>query len=258
MKTVVEYLKQLDLSETESKIYLALIENGPKRVRELAELVGLKRTTAYLYIDALIDRGLAAEDMRESGMVIIASPPQRLQYLVDQKYKTAKSLHLELPTILKAIKSSLSQSKTPEEETEIKYLKGINGIKSIYDEALKGTELLLYATLSELAPKLPGDENLFENALNRNKNLKIFEIYGDSPEKIKQYNYTAKSNRYFYKFMPAGVDLTAPGILHYDNKVAIINVKGKPNGVVLLNKDYYINSKKLFNFIWKILPEPNI
>lgn len=258
MKTIIDYLKKLDLSETEARIYLALIENGPKRVRELAELVGLKRTTAYLYIDSLISRGLAAEDTKESGTVIIANPPQRLQYLVDQKYKTAKSLHLELPTVLKTIKTSFSQSKPTPEETEIKYLKGINGVTSIYDEALKGKELRLYVTLSELANLFHVDPDRFENALKHNPQLKIYEIYGDSPEKIKKFSYTAKSTRYFYKFLPADVDLTSPGILLYNNKVATIIGKGKLSAIILHNKDYYDNSIRLFDFIWKTLPEPTI
>lgn len=258
MTSIIEYLKHLDLSEIEAKIYLALIEGGPKRVRELAESVGLKRTTAYFYIDSLIGKGLIAEDVKESGTRIVANPPERLKYLVDQKLKTANTLHEQFPTVLKSISTSLSKSQTPEEETEIKYIKGINGVTSIYDEAFKGKELRLYVTLSELATLFPIDPDRFENALKRNPQLKIYEIYGDSPKKIKQFSYTAKSNRYFYKFMPTGVNLTSPGILYYDNKVATINKKGKLSAIVLRNKDYYDNSIRLFDFIWKILPKPTI
>lgn len=256
MKTIVEYLQKLDLSETEAKIYLTLIENGPKRVRELAEAVGLKRTTAYLYIDALIGRGLAAEDTKESGTVIIASPPQRLQYLVDQKYKTAKSLHLELPAVLKAIKSSLSQSKTPQEETEIKYLKGLNSIRAIYEEALNTDELRSYVKVEETPPFFSNNVDLFTNAFNKNKKLKVWEIFHDSPiAKEEAAQILSKNNRYFYKLMPKDLKLTSEDILIYDDKVAIINYKTKISGVILQNINYYNNSKELFDFIWRMIPE---
>ncbi len=258
MKTVVEYLQKLDLSETEARIYLTLIENGPKRVRELAELVGLKRTTAYLYIDALIGKGLAAEEMKGSGTVIIANPPQRLQYLVDQKYKTAKSLHLELPDVLKAIKTSYSQSKSPEEETEIKYFKGMNNVKAIYEEAFKGNELRSYVYLAE--PEIIFSDNitLMNSAFKKNKNLKIKEIVDDSSFSRKETQLLSINRNYSYKFMSKNLKLTAEDILIYDGKVAIINMKGKMSGVVIHNIDYYNNSKELFDFIWKTLPEPEV
>jgi len=257
MKSVVDYLKQLDLSETEAKIYLTLIENGPKRVRELAEAVGLKRTTAYLYIDALIGRGLAAEDTKESGTVIIANPPQRLQYLVDQKYKTAKSLHLELPTILKAIKTSSSQSKTPEEETEIKYLKGINNVKAIYEDAFKKNEIRSYVKIEE-TPTLSSDNAvLFANAFRKNKKLRMWEIIYDSPFSRRQtIKILSQNNKgYSCKFMPSNLKWsTKEDILIYDNKVVIINYGGKVSSIVLHNTNFYNNSKELFDFIWKMLP----
>ncbi len=255
MKSIVDYLKQLDLSETEARIYLTLIENGPKRVRELAELVGLKRTTAYLYIDALIGRGLAAENMKGSGSVIIASPPQRLQYLVDQKYKTAKMLHLELPDVLKAIKTSYSQSKSPE-ETEIKYFKGLNSIKAIYNEALKGKELRSYAYLAEPEIFFPDNVALINNAFNKNKNLKMKEIVDNSPSSIKETQLLSLNKRYSYKFASKDLKLAGEDILIYDGKVAILNIKDKKISVVIHNIDYYNNSKELFDFIWRTLPEP--
>ncbi len=261
MKSIVDYLKQLDLSETEARIYLTLIENGPKRVRELAEAVGLKRTTAYLYVDALIGRGLAAEDTKESGTVIIANPPQRLQYLVDQKYKTAKSLHLELPTILKAIKTSSSQAKTPEEETEIKYFKGINSIRAIYEEAFRGNEVRSYVKIEETPTLSPDNVALFDNAFKKNKKLKIWEIIYDSPFSRRQtIKILSQNNKgYSCKFMPSNLKWsTSEDILIYDGKVVIVNYTGKMSSIVLQNTDFYNNSNALFDFIWKILPEPSI
>lgn len=255
MNSVIEYLKHLDLSETEAKIYLTLIENGPKRVRELAESVGLKRTTTYFHIDSLIKKGLIAEEVKGSGARIVANPPQWLKYLVDNKIKTAQILQEQYPTIVKTINTAFSKSQTPEEETEIKYFTGIKSVEFIYEEAFKGNELRSYVYLAE--PKIIFSDNisLMSNAFNKNKNLKIWEIFYDSPLAKEQASQViSKNNRYFYKLMPKDLKLTSEDILIYDGKVAIINYKTKITGVVLQNINYYNNSKELFDFIWRMIP----
>ncbi len=256
MDKILTYLKQLDLSDIEAKLYLTLLKTGPISVRALAATVAIKRTTAYLYIDQLVEKGLIVKLVKGSQKQVAANEPEEyLQHLVEKKLEEANEIKKQLPEILSTITSSLPQLKDVG-EADIKYYKGIKSVERVYQEALNGKELCLYATLSELLPIFLKDPNLFENALKRNKELKIFEIYGDAPNVINKYDYTAKNNRYLYKFMPSDVGLTAPGILLYDNKVAIVNIKGKTAGCfVLHNKDYYVNSRKLFDFIWKMLPE---
>lgn len=256
MKTLIDYLKQLDLSEIEAKIYINLIEGGPKRVRELAEAVGLKRTTAYLHIESLVSKGLISEEVKESGVRISANPPQRLKYLVEQKLKTAQSLNEQLPGVLNTIKTSFSQQLTPPEETEIKYLKGINSIRAIYEEALSTNELRSYVKLEEVGGIFPDNITLFNNAFNKNKRLIVREIlYDSSPSDQQTSRLLSKNNRYYYKLIPKDLKLTSEDILIYNSKVAILNYKSKLNGVVLHNIDYYNNSKELFDFIWKMIPD---
>ena len=257
MNSVIEYLKHLDLSETEAKIYLTLIENGPKRVRELAESVGLKRTTTYFHIDSLIKKGLIAEEVKGSGARIVANPPQWLKYLVDNKIKTAQILQEQYPTIVKTINTAFSRSQTPEEETEIKYFTGIKSVEFIYEEAFKCDEIRSYVKVNE-APTLSSDNViLFDNALKKNKNLKIWEIIYDSPFSRRQ---TIKilsqnNNRYYCKFMPNNLKWsTREDILIYNGKVVIISYGEKITSIVLQNTDFYNNSKELFDFTWKMLP----
>jgi hypothetical protein len=99
---------------------------------------------------------------------------------------------------------------------------------------------------------------MFEDALKQNPDLKIYEIVADTPGTVEQYTLeeTAETRRYFFRFIPNHVGLTSPGILLYDNKVAIINGRDKLEMVILYNIDYYMNSKRLFEFIWSVLPDP--
>lgn len=266
MKEITDYLEKLDLSEIEAKIYLTLLKTGTISVRKLAPMIDLKRTTAYLNIDPLIEKGLVIKVIKGAQKQISAASPETLQDLIERKVQSAenqielvKNLEKEYPSILRTIETTFPRQNDTH-DAEIRYYKGKAGVRKIYTEALQCSELRLYANISEivkfLLPK-EDEKNLFTEALAKNPKLKIFEMIADSPEKAKKFNlnHTAQKGRYFYKFMPAQIDLNAACILLYDNKVAIINVKEKSSCIILHNSDYYVNSKKLFDFIWTVLPK---
>ena len=261
MNDIIAYLKQLELSEVEAKLYLMLLQSGPISVRDLAANIDIKRTTAYLYIDQLVDKGLVIKMVKGSRKLIVAEEPSALEHLVTKKVARTKEIQNKFKNILESITTTLPLGKDIS-DAEIKYSKGNQALKKIYEEALKGKKLRVYANLSELENLFKANDFLleyqvYEKALKQNKELEIYEIIADTPETIEQFNLdqTVETKRYFYKHMPADVGLTAPGILMYDNNVAIINGKENFSVVVLHNADYYVNSIKLFDFIWKVLPE---
>jgi predicted transcriptional regulator len=260
MKKILTYLKQLELSEPESKLYLTLLQTGPISVRELAATSDIKRTTAYLYIDQLIEKGLVMKLVKGSHKQIAANPPESLQHLVEQQVASAEIAQKQFKEVLSLITSKMN-TENDNEELEIRYYKGLAGAMKVYEEALSGKSFRLYVNLAELdrliMPNNLGlDYTLFERAIEKNKDLHIYEIIADAEDSLENFTLDATMNkgRFYYKYMPAKVGLTAPGILLFDNKVAIISGKETLHVYVLYNKDYFENSKKLFDFIWDVLP----
>src|SRR5215469_2171027 len=100
MDRIIDYLKQLDLSDAEAKLYLRLLQSGPTSVRDLAQTVDIKRTTAYFYIDQLVEKGLIMKLVRGSKKLVAANEPENLKTLVEEKVTTAKSAKEQLPNIL--------------------------------------------------------------------------------------------------------------------------------------------------------------
>jgi HTH-type transcriptional regulator, sugar sensing transcriptional regulator len=253
MEKIIEYLKQLELSELEAKLYLTLLQTGPISVRDLAEDIKVKRTTAYLYIDQLVDKGLVVKLVKGSKKLISAEDPKNLQSLVDEKVKHAKEVEGLLPDIIKTISSKIPQT-SEGTEAEIKYYKGKNGVKKIYEEVLKANEVRSYVNIEEIAEVFPENFDLFDNALKVNPDMIMYEVVENSPQAKKRFENTKKRERYYYKFLPEDMKLSAQDILVYDGKVAIISLKDNTHGIVLSNLDLYNNLKILFDFIWKILP----
>jgi sugar-specific transcriptional regulator TrmB len=257
MKKILDYLELLDFSKAEAKLYLSLLEKGPLTIAELAKLTDINRTAVYVYISSLTDKGVIAEAMIKTRRKIVATDPAHLSYLIEKKLETIKSVELKLPDILNTINHTFPKTSN-EIHVDVTYYKGKKGLDLVYEEALSKTDLRVYANLTEMIKIfLSMDFAMFEDALKNNKKLRIFEIINDHPDAVKKYNLeeTAQNGKYFYKFFPANFGLTSTTFI-YDNKVAILNIKDEISVVVLHNSEYYNNSKKLFDFIWKSLPEP--
>ncbi len=253
MDKIVDYLKQLDLSDAEARLYLTLLKTGPTSIRDLAQTVDIKRTTAYFYIDQLVEKGLIMKIVKGSKKLVDANEPENLHYLVKQKLASAKAVQQNLSAILSDLKSTLPAQKELD-TAEIKYYKGAQGIKKIYEEALKAKEVRSYVKLEETDGIFSDNITFFNQAFKKNADLIIREILYNSPlSKEQAPQLLSKNKRYFYKFMPPELNLTSGDVLIYDGKVAILNYKNTINGVVLQNNDYYNNSKELFDFIWKII-----
>lgn len=250
MNQVLLYLEQLDLSESEAKLYMSLLQTGPISVRDLAIKVGIKRTTAYLYIDLLVEKGLVAKLVKGTQKLVAANDPEEnLKELVTKKEKQIEEIKQAFSSISEIIKNNMSTDHV--DSYGIKQIKGITGVRRIYEEALQSKELCTYTNLSEIY--FPEIDEYFSEAFLKNPNLKIREILAYLPHKKNPS--TIKNDRYLYKFMPSNVTLSTADVLIYDNKVAIINLNEKITGMVLNNSNYYKSSKEIFEYIWSSLPE---
>lgn len=257
MEKIVDYLKQLDLSDVEAKLYLTLLQTGPTSVRDLAQTVEIKRTTAYFYIDQLVDKGLIMKLVRGSKKLVAANEPENLESLVEAKLVSANEVQKGFPSILKTLNTLPQESHV--NDAEIKYYKGKNGVKKIYEDVfLHAKELRSYFNIEVMKSKLPENHNTFLEGLKNNKTMKIFEILEDSAISKEQIMNFQTDNvyqkRYSFKFLPKGIDLSAADILIYDGKVAVINARDQITGIVLQNQDYFNTSRELFDLIWKVLP----
>ncbi len=253
MDNIVDYLKQLDLSDAEAKLYLTVLKTGPTSVRDLAQTVDIKRTTAYFYIDQLVEKGLIMKLVKGSKKLVAANEPENLKILVEEKLKNANEVQQNFPDILKLLNTSLPKEDNPT-DAEIKYYKGKNGVGKIYEDALNAKELRSYVNISDVENFFPGNLFSFDKAFEKNKNLKIYEFVEDSPASRKQVDILSHNKSYNFKFLPKDIRVSASDILIYDGKVAIINLRDTTTGVIFHNKDYFNISIELFDHMWRTLP----
>jgi len=148
MEHLIQQLKNLNLTDKEARVYLSLLELGPSTPYKIAKRSRLKRPTAYVIAEELVEKGLILNVTGEKKKMYIARSPETYFEEAEQKLLSAKE---SLPELL-----ALQRSKS--EKPNIMYFEGVEGIKQAYDYRLKefhGREILgWFAKTDEVDPEL--------------------------------------------------------------------------------------------------------
>ncbi len=132
-KSIRPLLKQIGLDDKETEIYLALLSLKAARASDIAKLSRQSRSHAYLILRQLEKKGLVSEIEQDGILKFIAEPPQRLlSYLKDreEQCRTLQSLVQGAMPILSSLTKSYVDS------PRITVLKGLDGMKQVYRDAL--------------------------------------------------------------------------------------------------------------------------
>jgi len=255
MKKIVDYLQDLGLTEIESKVYQGLLEIGASTVKDLAEHIGIKRITTHFNVESLISKGLITQTVHGSRRQIVAEQPDRLYYLIEQKEKGVKQLQSDFPDFVKTLDGYLSKPRSEEQKIEVKYYEGKKEVQLIYKDVLNAKEVRSYVKFGAVSLVFPDNFNLFNEAIDKNPNLIIWEIVENSKVSQKLTNMFAQNSRYHYKVAHPSIQLSASDFMIYDNKIAMVNLSKHVSGVIILSKDFFEVSKEIFDFVWKMTPD---
>jgi HTH-type transcriptional regulator, sugar sensing transcriptional regulator len=252
-KSVKNFLLDFGLTDKEITVYTTLLKTGPNTIMNLARETSIKRSTTHNTVEELIKKGLVSQTNYGERRMVIAEDPDKLKFLMEQKKWDINKLEKNLPDIIGTIYQSIPTAKE-NATVEAKYYQGIKGVMSIYEEALRSQELRSYVSIEKLDKYFPDNLELFVEAQKKNKNLKIWEIIENSQKAKEITKVTSQSERYKFKFLPEGINLTTADTMFYDGKIGIINADlNNPSGIILNNMDYYRNSIALFDLLWNLI-----
>lgn len=237
-------LKDIGLTETEIKIYLALLTLGATSAGRIVWETGVYRKNTYDSLNKLIEKGLVTYVVENKIKIFQPKDPDNLITYLDEKKaqidEKKKEVHESIPE-LKAKFNSLN----PEIESEI--YRGTEGIKTILKECLNYKEVLFIGATGDVENRLPyfwpHYNKQREKLMCRWKLLLVHEA------KNKQ---ITKSKYYDYKILPkmlSGLNV----IYIYGEYVANVLWLEKPIAFVIKHRTLSNNYRKYFNFLWKTI-----
>lgn len=238
---LVDKLKKAGLDEPEIKVYLACLELGETSISRIAQKSGIKRTTTYLVVESLRQKGLISAIKKKNKTRFYAEDPRKIK---EQMEENIKEVELAIPELL-------AMANFIDKKPNIRYFEGKNGIKDLFKDILKypNSEVLEwyseayvtdfeeefftdYFTPKRIAKKiwvraiLPDNEIIRKLIINNEKQLRRTKLL--NPEK---YHIKIEIN------------------LYGPNKVSIISFK-EEMGLLIESQKIHESLKNIFELMW--------
>lgn len=239
----LEVLEELGLSESEAKVYLALIETGSTLAGPIIKKTGLHRGTTYQILQRLKEKGLVSSVIKGKKQYFEAVNPERLMDVLKEKQD-------KLSEILPTLKARLESSK---EKQEVTVYSGVKGIRSVMDKMLE-----------ELNPNGEyydfGVSGLFRDIMREywdiwQKKKKKYKIksYVIFNRKLKEENPNLLKDYYGEaRFHPKEYSSITDTMIYRDTIILFIWTAKPPIAIVIKNEDNAESYKNQFKLMWKI------
>lgn len=82
MEQMIQVLRRFNYTESEVKVYIALLQNGPNNGYEVSKLSGVPRSKVYNILEMLVNRGVVVTSQSSKNVIYRAEPVHRLISLI--------------------------------------------------------------------------------------------------------------------------------------------------------------------------------
>ncbi|MBS3168450.1 winged helix-turn-helix transcriptional regulator [Candidatus Woesearchaeota archaeon] len=235
-----ETLREIGLTDYESRIYLSLLKNGQISAYELAEKTGLYRQVTYDSIKRLIEKGFVSSVKEGKSQKYKAIDPNLILEYLDRKTENYKEILPELIKLNQASKSPMIvETFKGKEVTRIALRDIINVLKKT-----KGENLCTSVDENFAFAKHKAAVEEYERGMIHN-NIKERIVVGEDTKGLFERG-TSK-----YKRIPKQYFNPNPTQIYGDN-VSIV-VWGNPDHLIIIrNKEVADSYRKQFELLWKI------
>lgn len=154
MTSLVKKLSALDLPEKDAAVYLSLLTLGPATVQQITKETGLNRSSLYVILDRLLERGLASVAAERGVRAYVAVSPERIVRIAKERLEHAVLTRQSLETLLPEIDTL---RKTGRHKPRMLVLTGVDGLQRGFEEALENKEgvMRIFSSAGKIAQSLP-------------------------------------------------------------------------------------------------------
>lgn len=254
----MESLTKLGFTKKELNFYKILLRIGPSTILQLSRVSSKPRSTVHHTIENLKKKGLVFETVKNGRRKIVAEHPQKIELLIDreeQKISKRNDTLNQLRIETKKFILNQSQLKDLTNETEVRYIEGIEPIQLLYDEILLSKEVKSYANLDLILNYFPENGLKFINAME--KGIEIWDMFMSDNLVQEEINEFLRHENYHIKLFPKDFDFEPMDYLIWNDSIAVVNSGGIPNAVITTNKTLAKNTRSLYDLLWSFLPEIN-
>lgn len=245
-------LKDLNFSEKEVAVYLALLELGSAKPLDIAKKTDLNRTTVYDLLESLMGKGLISKYNKGKSAFFNALEPDRLlTYLDREKEEKEKVIERQKKKVSELLPELISLQNIYTSKPQVRFFEGEKGMREAYEDTLTSKGMILaYANVETMHEGLP---NFFPEYFKRRAKNKIFirAIIPRNKLSVERVSFNQEEMRET-RFIPEGMSFS-PEINIYHNKILIASWKEKI-AIIIESKELADLEKIKYNLLWEALP----
>jgi HTH-type transcriptional regulator, sugar sensing transcriptional regulator len=238
----IDELKNAGLSENEAKVYMAALELGETSVYRLAKKSGVKRTTTYLAVESLKEKGLMSGYNRDNIAVCYAENPKKLVERLEERKKALDKILPELLAFTNLI----------DKKPKIRYFEGKESYKEVFVDVLKYPNLEMLGTFNE---KFWNYDNYFvDYFIPKRKEKKIWAriIFQNNPE-LRNVAEDQKEHFFQSKLVPSEkFKVEIEMVVYGNNKVGFVSYD-EEIAVIIESQKIHDTQKSFFEVIWDMV-----
>jgi len=222
----------MGFSESESKVYLALLRYGSSLAGTISRKTGIHRRNVYDITDRMIKKGVVGYILKNNRRFFEAVNPERI---LDILKKREREFVENLPMLKEIYEGSKDREET-------NFYKGIDGLKIVFEDQLEDNKEILVLGASKSAFEVLPFYFKWYDKDRIKKKIRVRIISSDDLGK--------RIPLAEIRFLPEKYS-NPLAINIYKDKVAIIFWKKVPTAVVIKEKEVADSYRKYFEFMWR-------
>jgi len=243
----IKALEKLGLTNSESKVYLALLKIGTSKTGHILKHSGLNSGKIYEILESLKEKGLISESGINKVRHFSAAPPSQLLDYLNRKKEEIENeeseLKKELPSLEKIRNEGIKETKA------VTYL-GLKGIRTAANEALNSMKMgeeIIGMGVTDKKEKKYNDFWLGWTERRVQKRIvakHLFSERGDYFNSFKKQKFT--ESKVLTGLTPVTVDIFG------EERVLILNYNEPASCTMIYDKNTAESFRTFFYQLWKI------
>lgn len=244
---MISALKNIGLTDSEIKVYLALLELGTSTKGPVVNKSGVASSKIYELLDKLIEKGLVSYIIKENRKYFTAADPSRIIDYLKEKQDMIKEQERDISQILPQL---LLKQKLATSMKDAEIYKGIKGYQTAREKLLKlmkkGDTMLVIGAPAEVNDKI--EAWLLDYHKRREKlgiGMKI--LYNENARTYGELRTQWKLTE--VKYMSENI-ITPSWIEIFNDNVLICVLAESPLSFMIQNKDVADSFRSYFELLW--------
>ncbi len=244
---IVKNLIEFGLSEKEATIYLTLLQLEISMVSEIAEASHINRSSAYVVLESLKEKGLVSVSADKNVQRYVASTPDMLLFEAQTKAQKAADIKINISDIIPELKALHKDTK---QKPKVRVFEGKQGLMNALEDSLHNKEkvIRIASCVENLMNALP---EYFPKYVQKRVKLGI-KMYGIHPYGAIAESLINKNPAFDKAIFISPKKYTFPSDMAiYDNKIAYMSIEKRGISIIIESKEIADAMKNVFDLAYQ-------